>query len=156
MSDQNDPTELPETPGGDHALLDPVAGRRGKVAPGLVFGRTTTVEAVDATKRGVRWLCQCECGGEHVALATRLLSGRTSSCGCLQRELRNARRAQFNRYRSNPNRQRKPGEDRWAAEAAKARRELDDAAAVRAGYLPRRYDEPRALSIDVYDDDSFF
>lgn len=32
------------------------------------------------------WLCRCECGKEHSVHAQSLISGRTKSCGCLQRE----------------------------------------------------------------------
>lgn len=33
-----------------------------------------------------RWLCVCDCGNETVVGQTSLQSGRTKSCGCLQRE----------------------------------------------------------------------
>lgn len=34
----------------------------------------------------VKWRCACDCGGERLALATNLRSGRTTSCGCAWRE----------------------------------------------------------------------
>lgn len=32
------------------------------------------------------WKCQCDCGNEKIAYSSYLLTGRTSSCGCLKKE----------------------------------------------------------------------
>lgn len=39
------------------------------------------------------WLCRCSCGALKEVDASALLSGDTSSCGCLQKELMSARRS---------------------------------------------------------------
>lgn len=59
----------------------------------MKFGRLTVVrrgEDYAAPKTGhrhPRWLCQCECGNTKQILSAMLLSGKTKSCGCLQKEL---------------------------------------------------------------------
>lgn len=55
---------------------------------GRLFGRLT-VSRKDGVINGDRiaWLCLCDCGGETRTSATRLLSGATQSCGCLQKEV---------------------------------------------------------------------
>lgn len=37
-----------------------------------------------------RWHCRCDCGGHTLVQANNLCSGHTSSCGCLNREVRRA------------------------------------------------------------------
>lgn len=60
------------------ALVD-LTGRR--------FGRLTVIERTDTNKhKKVLWLCVCDCGREKEVIAQCLTSGRTRSCGCLQRE----------------------------------------------------------------------
>lgn len=50
------------------------------------FGRLMVVaRAVSSSGRATRWVCSCDCGREHTVLATNLVSGRTTSCGCLRR-----------------------------------------------------------------------
>lgn len=34
-------------------------------------------------KRGIKWVCRCDCGNEFVTLSGRLVSGQTKSCGCM-------------------------------------------------------------------------
>lgn len=54
---------------------------------GQVFGRLTAVSICGSTSSGQKiWLCQCACGGEARTTATKLRSGHTLSCGCIQRE----------------------------------------------------------------------
>lgn len=49
---------------------------------GRKFGKLTAVEYVgDST-----WLCLCDCGNTTRVKTSRLMSGNTSSCGCLKRE----------------------------------------------------------------------
>lgn len=54
---------------------------------GKVFGLLTVVRPVEADKRGVLWLCRCECGTEKVLPARQLNRGAVNSCGCLRRAL---------------------------------------------------------------------
>lgn len=55
---------------------------------GRTFGRLTVLARGDNTPRGqARWLCKCVCGKTLVVMGWSLKSGRTRSCGCLQREL---------------------------------------------------------------------
>lgn len=50
---------------------------------GSVFGRLTVVSYSGRSK----WLCNCSCGTQKNVVSTDLVKGKTSSCGCLQREL---------------------------------------------------------------------
>lgn len=53
------------------------------------YGRLTVVCRAGSTKGGIaRWLCQCDCGGKKVVTGSRLRSGETRSCGCLEQETR--------------------------------------------------------------------
>ena len=54
---------------------------------GQVFGRLTVVRRADNNEDGrVCWLCKCACGNECVVKSNSLLTGHTSSCGCLRLE----------------------------------------------------------------------
>lgn len=58
---------------------------------GMSFGRLTAVEVVSARFRGkylsdYRWHCACACGGSKIVLGDNLQGGKTTSCGCIQRE----------------------------------------------------------------------
>lgn len=55
---------------------------------GSTFGRLTVVERIQPEKGRTKWLCQCECGRQKLALGFNLTSGNTMSCGCLSRENR--------------------------------------------------------------------
>lgn len=47
------------------------------------FGRLTAIYPTDERNRNdVIWRCKCDCGREAYVLATRLISGNTTSCGC--------------------------------------------------------------------------
>lgn len=51
---------------------------------GYTFGRLTVINRADNDKNHkARWLCKCECGNEKIVIGSNLLSGRTTSCGCL-------------------------------------------------------------------------
>lgn len=52
---------------------------------GQKFGRLTAVSPV-RVNNNIRWKCICECGGTTITSSTKLKSGHTQSCGCLQRE----------------------------------------------------------------------
>lgn len=53
---------------------------------GQKFGRLTVLKYEGAKNRRALWLCQCRCGKKVVVSGKDLRSGKTKSCGCLQRE----------------------------------------------------------------------
>lgn len=55
---------------------------------GLRFGRLVALReaSVRSHNRGLKWECACDCGKNSVVRADHLLDGRSSSCGCRQRE----------------------------------------------------------------------
>lgn len=63
---------------------------------GRTFGRLTVIVRVSsppgsrAQRKRIKWMCMCLCGSVKVVLNEHLLSGRSSSCGCLRRELMGA------------------------------------------------------------------
>lgn len=59
------------------------------LTPGIKFGRLTTVRPIMGAH--VRWLCACLCGDEKTVRAEALRNGATKSCGCLSREVVQAR-----------------------------------------------------------------
>lgn len=58
---------------------------------GRVFGRLTVVECVkgrySSGRSWVKWKCRCVCDTESLVITQSLLSGRTQSCGCLNRDI---------------------------------------------------------------------
>lgn len=62
---------------------------------GKTFGRLTVVEQVPApagvTGREAWYRCTCQCGGGITTRGTSLRRGITQSCGCLRREVTQAR-----------------------------------------------------------------
>lgn len=48
------------------------------------FGKLVAVRPTDSKerKRGVEWLCLCECGNYCTVVCEDLCSGATKSCGC--------------------------------------------------------------------------
>ena len=63
-------------------------GRRTNLC-GVVFGRLTVIEMLYGYRNKQTYCrCICECGNETVVCMSNLLSGRTSSCGCLEKESR--------------------------------------------------------------------
>ena len=55
---------------------------------GQKFGRLTVVERTENESAGQsRWLCYCDCGNCTVVRGTKLVQGRTKSCGCLGKEV---------------------------------------------------------------------
>lgn len=54
---------------------------------GKKFGYLTVIKQAGRTKNGVvKWLCKCDCGNQTVVGGWNLRSGRTKSCGCLQKK----------------------------------------------------------------------
>lgn len=58
------------------------------ITPGERYGRLTTVSVDPATMAAGRrqWICRCDCGQTASVLPHALVSGNTSSCGCLRIE----------------------------------------------------------------------
>jgi hypothetical protein len=53
---------------------------------GRRFGKLTGASFSHVDKhRKVHWLCRCDCGGEKVVATASLRSGKTVSCGCVQK-----------------------------------------------------------------------
>lgn len=53
---------------------------------GMRFGRLVVLKRDYSTKKGVKWICQCDCGNITTVATTPLKNGHTQSCGCLQKE----------------------------------------------------------------------
>ena len=72
------------------------------IPTGSRFGRLIVIafSYMDEAHKSM-WLCRCDCGAEIIARGNNLRSGRTLSCGCLNRETNtrhgHARRNQKNR-----------------------------------------------------------
>ena len=56
---------------------------------GQTFGKLTVVSFAGSDKRGnAKWLCKCECGNEKAVRGGLLTSGRTKSCGCITKPIK--------------------------------------------------------------------
>lgn len=56
---------------------------------GQVFGKLTVVEQAGRDKlKKVLWRCKCECGKETVVVSGSLVTGNTTSCGCVAPNLK--------------------------------------------------------------------
>lgn len=53
---------------------------------GKVFGRLTAVKFIPDDSDYAKWLFRCECGKEKIIMHQHVISGGTSSCGCLYYE----------------------------------------------------------------------
>lgn len=63
---------------------------------GQKFGRLTVISFDHSNKDYVRYFnCRCDCGNEKLISRNALISGRTLSCGCLNRELSRLRKNHF-------------------------------------------------------------
>lgn len=61
--------------------------KRGLNLTGKRFGRLVAIKPTGKkTPEGRVWYCECDCGGSIETTARSLNSGRTTSCGCKQRE----------------------------------------------------------------------
>ena len=68
-------------------LADESRRSRYKDITGNKYGRLTAIEPTELRRdNAVVWLCKCDCGNEKLATLDHLVSGRTSSCGCLQKD----------------------------------------------------------------------
>ena len=62
-------------------------GKPYKDLTGLRFGKLLVIELYGKNKYGqYLWKCLCDCGNITYVIASRLITGRTLSCGCLSRE----------------------------------------------------------------------
>ena len=53
---------------------------------GQTFGRLTAIRIMGKQSGGFVWLFKCSCGNETVTRSSMVRSGKTKSCGCLQKE----------------------------------------------------------------------
>lgn len=55
---------------------------------GQTFGRLTTIKRLENHHKSKKamWLCVCTCGNESQVKSDQLRTGKTQSCGCLQRD----------------------------------------------------------------------
>lgn len=55
---------------------------------GKKFNHLTVIERAENNKHGrARWLCLCDCGNTKIILGYSLISGKTTSCGCIHSEI---------------------------------------------------------------------
>lgn len=54
---------------------------------GAKFGRWTVLSRSENAGSKIMWLCRCSCGAQKAVRAGSLTRGRSTSCGCWQREL---------------------------------------------------------------------
>ena len=54
------------------------------------YGRWTVLKPIKLGRQA-KWLCKCECGTEKIVPAQNLKTGKSKSCGCLNRELASIR-----------------------------------------------------------------
>lgn len=73
----------------ERAILTPKLVPVKKYVPGARYGAWTLVERAEQDTRGRRkggslslWIVRCDCGTEVVRRLTRLVNGRSKSCGC--------------------------------------------------------------------------
>lgn len=60
---------------------------------GQILGKWTVLKKSAETKNGyVRWTCRCECGTERDVIGKYLKSGKSSSCGCIRKPYKKAKR----------------------------------------------------------------
>lgn len=50
---------------------------------GNEFGMWTVIKEINNDRKGRWFLCKCDCGAEKIVPYTNLLSGKSSSCGCV-------------------------------------------------------------------------
>lgn len=55
---------------------------------GQRFSRLRVISRASNVGKRTAWKCRCDCGEETQVVTNMLLSGRTQSCGCFQKEVR--------------------------------------------------------------------
>lgn len=68
----------------EQAMQMPAKGRTKDIS-GLRSGRLVAKSPAGHDGKNVLWLCQCDCGQEHVAPTWYITTGALRSCGCLPR-----------------------------------------------------------------------
>lgn len=65
---------------------------------GQRFGYLTVIRrAEENTKAGkAKWVCKCDCGNESIATGRNLVSGNSTSCGCMKNQLIDLTGRRFN------------------------------------------------------------
>jgi len=53
----------------------------------LKFHKLTPIKPVGSIDYKVNWLCKCDCGNYKIVPCSYITSGKTKSCGCLQKEV---------------------------------------------------------------------
>ena len=69
-----------------------------QIEPGTKFNRLTFIEKVKSSRGYSNGLCVCDCGKEKIVALSNLVSGKTQSCGCLQKETMRKIRSKLNEY----------------------------------------------------------
>ena len=54
---------------------------------GEEFGRLIAIECLGSIKQRLYWHFRCQCGNENLVSTGDLKSGKSQSCGCLNREV---------------------------------------------------------------------
>ncbi len=54
---------------------------------GQRFGRLVVLNREKNRKSNATWLCKCDCGNQKIVVGDYLRTGRTKSCGCLDKEI---------------------------------------------------------------------
>lgn len=73
---------------------------------GQIFGRLTALliapERVISNNKsnGAKWICSCSCGNTITARTSKLMSGRTQSCGCLRSDKSRSKVTKHSRSKS--------------------------------------------------------
>lgn len=65
---------------------------------GYRFVRLMAIEVIKEKGKRTRWLCKCDCGNFKEVVTDYLRSGRTKSCGCLQKESRKSKDIKFKKH----------------------------------------------------------
>lgn len=55
------------------------------------YGRLTVIKEFEQKGYTRRWLCKCDCGNEKTVAMNQLRTGKTQSCGCLNKERTSAK-----------------------------------------------------------------
>lgn len=74
---------------------------RRKDIVGQRFDRLTVEIFEETRERQAYWNCRCECGNTLVVCGSRLRTGGTNSCGCLQKEAVSQSQQKYNQFVSN-------------------------------------------------------
>lgn len=57
--------------------------------PGARKGRWTLLQPLEGPATSKKWLCLCDCGTKRPVRQQNLVTGHSTSCGCLHRERKN-------------------------------------------------------------------